>query len=138
MIEQTVSESGRGERREAFQVAGKCVGLFLVCNAVALGSVMIVALTGGAPSTFMWVRAVILVAASPLLLWMARAAGERSVSMVARLRTVSTTLPIAVIVIDFIPGIAPVWYGVMQGFGALALAPVAVISWRWFRRLTAA
>lgn len=134
MIERASVERERAERREAFSSARKWVWLFLVCNAVALGSVVLVALLAGPPSAFMWVRAVILVAASPFLLWMARRAGESSVSAVARLRTVSTVLPIAVIVIDFIPGVAPVWYGVTQGIGALALVPVAVIAWRWTRR----
>lgn len=133
MAERTISERGKTERREAFQLASKCVWLFLVCNVIVLGSVVAVMFIGESPSTFMWVRAVILVAASPLLLWMARRAGEGATSMVARLRVVSTVLPIAVIVIDFIPGVAPLWYGVLQGIGALALIPVAVVTWQWNR-----
>lgn len=138
MVEQLSGAQDRVALREAFELARKCIWIFLVCNAIALASVVIVTFLGEGTSMFMWVRALILVAVSPFLLWVARRAGAGSVGMVGRLRVVSTVLPVAVIVIDFLPGIAPVWYGVIQGLGALALIPVAVISWRWARRLPAA
>ncbi|MFD5089758.1 hypothetical protein ACFWMR_04105 [Amycolatopsis thailandensis] len=124
--------------REEFELARKCIWIFLVFNTIALASVVGVTLLGEGASTFMWVRALILVAVSPFLLWVARSAGAGSAGMVGRLRVVSTVLPVAVVVVDFIPGIAPVWYGVIQGLGALALIPVAVVSRRWARRLSAA
>ena len=135
MVKQVVDEQFRVARREAFELASKCIWIFAVFNAIVLVCVAGVALVGDGASTFMWVRAVILVLASPFLLWMARRAGAGSDGMVGRVRVVSAVLPIAVIVVDFIPGVAPVWYGVLQGIGALSLIPVASISWRWARRL---
>ena len=121
-------------RPGAFRLASKCIWIFLVANAIVLATVIFTAILGGAPSTFMWVRAIILVAASPFLLWMARRAGLGNDSIAGRLTLVATVLPVAVIVIDFIPGIAPIWYGVMQGLGSLILIPVAVTGRRWSGR----
>ncbi|QGN32557.1 hypothetical protein [Microlunatus sp. Gsoil 973] len=125
------TEGQRSGRSEAFGTAYKCIWIFAVCNAIALATVITTALAGGRPSTFMWVRAAILVAVSPVLLWMARRAGRGDASITRRLTLIAVVLPIAVIVIDFIPGVAPIWYGAMQGIGALLLIPVAVIGRRW-------
>lgn len=135
MVKQSIGARDPLALRDDFELAWKCVGIFAACNAIALASVVGVAALGEGASTFMWVRAIILVAASPLLLWIVRRAGSGSVAMVERMRLVSTVLPVAVIVVDVLPGVAPAWYGVIQGLGALALVPVAAISWRWTRRL---
>lgn len=131
MIRQEQNDRQTSERLEAFGTAYKCIWIFAVCNAIALATVITTAVLGGTPSTFMWVRAIVLVAASPVLLWMARRSGRGSVLIIRRLTLVGVILPIAVIAIDFIPGVAPVWYGVMQGIGALMLVPVAAIGRRW-------
>ncbi|MHA7987674.1 hypothetical protein ACX9R5_17905 [Rathayibacter sp. CAU 1779] len=110
--------------------AYKCVWIFGVWNAVLLVVLVASAATGGAPSTFMWVRAGILLAVAPLLVKLARNAEGGRHAARRRLRTVSVILPIAVVVIDFIPGVAPVWYSVLQGTGALLLVPVAVLMTR--------
>ena len=133
MIGQGQIERQTSGRSEAFETAYKCIWIFAVCNTIALATVITTAVLGGMPSTFMWVRAVILVAVAPALLWMARRAAEGRASIIRRLTLVGVILPIAVIVIDFIPGVAPVWYAVMQGIGALILIPVAVIGRRWSR-----
>ncbi|MFF1876909.1 hypothetical protein [Leifsonia sp. NPDC058230] len=104
----------------------KCIWIYGVGNAVVLGLVLAAALSGGEPSVFMWVRAAILVGATPFLLWLENRARSGSESAGGRLRLVSTILPVAVIVVDFIPGVAPVWYGLLQGLCALVLVPVAV------------
>lgn len=131
MTEQLHSMRQPTDRSEAFRLAFKCVWIYMVINLAALATVVLTLFLGDAPSTFMWVRAIILVAASPFLLSMTRMAGEGNDSIARRLKIVTTVLPIAVIMIDFIPGVAPVWYGAMQGLGALMLIPVAVICRRW-------
>lgn len=139
MSEQTSSNRQElTQRRVAFELVYKYTWIYLVCNASALATVVLVAYLGLTPSAFMWVRAIVLVAAAPVLLWMTKRAGEDSDGMIGKLRTVSTVLPIAVIAIDFIPGIAPTWYAVMQSLGAVALIPGAVISRRWLRHLARA
>lgn len=123
-------------RSKEFQTAFKCVWIFGVASAISLASVVATAILGGAPSTFMWVRAAVLLAVTPLLLRLTRRAGQGDDGMLRRLRIVSTILPIAVVVIDFIPGVAPIWYGAIQGVAALSLVPVAIVCWRWTRRST--
>jgi|GEM_PF-4296818 len=138
MMERTTGQRDEVARREAFGLAGKCVWIFLVCNVTVLVSVVVLTFLGQGASTFMWARSAILAVASPFLLWLARRAAAGSRAAVGRLRVVSTVLPVAVVVVDFLPGVAPAWYGVIQGIGALALIPAAVIAWRGGRHPTTA
>lgn len=80
----------------------------------------------------------ILLALAPFLLWLVGRAGRGSGLAITRLRVISSILPIAIVVVDFIPGVAPTWYAVLQGVGALVLLPVAVITWRVSRLDTGA
>lgn len=114
----------------ALETAAKCAWIFGVWNTVVLAVLIASAISGGTPSVFMWVRAGILVAVSPVLVRLARTAGRGSMAALARLRLVACVLPVAVIVVDFIPGVAPLWYALLQGIGSLVLVPVAVIAWR--------
>jgi len=123
-------EKARQEHPEPFRTAFACIWMFLVCNAIVLGTLVAITVLGGAPSVFMWVRAVILLAVSPVLMRTARRAGAGAETMARRLRVVSTVLPVAVVAVDLVPGVAPIWYAAMQGVAALALVPVAVMSWR--------
>lgn len=138
MVTENRSASGGVEQGESFGLAFKWIWIFGVWNVVVLIAVIASAMTGGGTSTFMWVRAVILLAVALFLLWLAAQAGRGSVSAAGRLRIVSTVLPIAVVVVDIIPGVAPTWYAALQGAGALALVPVAIIAWREWQRDVAA
>jgi hypothetical protein len=110
--------------------AAKWAWLFGVWNTVVLAIVIASAIAGAALSSFMWVRAGILVAAAPVLVRLARKAGRAGGTALVRLRATAGILPVAVIAVDAIPGVAPLWYAVLQGIGALLLVPVAVIAWR--------
>lgn len=123
---------------EALSVAGKCLYIFGVVNVIVLAVLIVSWAAGGSTSTFMWVRAVILLALTPLLLVLVRSARRGSQSAVDRVRLVSTVLPVAIVVVDLIPGMCPDWYAAMQGAGALALVPVAVLLWRRTSRPVAA
>ncbi|QDZ16610.1 hypothetical protein FPZ11_01310 [Humibacter ginsenosidimutans] len=112
------------------ETAAKCAWIFGVWNTVVLAVLIASAISGGTPSVFMWVRAGILIAVSPLFVRLARAAERGSTAALGRLRMVASVLPVAVIVVDFIPGVAPLWYALLQGIGSLVLVPVAVIAWR--------
>lgn len=131
MVERTQLRRGPSGRIEVFQLASKCIWIFLVASVITLATVIGTAVLGGRPSIFMWVRAVILIAVAPLLLRLASRAAAGSDAAVGRLTFIATVLPIAVIVVDFIPGVAPTWYGVIQGLGALMLVPVALFRRRW-------
>ncbi len=123
---------------EPLSVSGKCLYIFGVVNVIVLAVLIVSWAAGGSTSTFMWVRAVILLAVTPLLLVLIRSARRGSQSAVDRVRLVSTVLPVAIVVVDLIPGVCPAWYAGMQGVGALALVPVAVLLWRRTSRPVAA
>lgn len=116
--------------QELFETAKKCIALFGMVGAVVLSTVIVVAVLHGAVSPFMWIRAGILPAAAPLLHRLAVRASQGSRPSFDRLRTVTTVLPIAIVVIDLIPGVCPGWYAAMQGVSAVSLIAVAVITRR--------
>ncbi len=113
-----------------FHLAKKCIVIFGVAGAILLATLVVVVIAHGTPSVFMWVRATILLAMAPLLRLFAERARRGGRSEFQRLRLLSTVLPIAIVVVDLIPGVCPIWYAVMQSVSALALAPIALLMRR--------
>ncbi|WP_405058210.1 hypothetical protein OG474_36480 [Kribbella sp. NBC_01505] len=111
------------KNNEMFETVRKCLGLYGVASAVVLSVVIANAATQGSVSTFMWVRSVLLLAVTPLLYRLAARDPQR-------LRTVATVLPIAIVVVDLIPGVCPVWFAALQAASALPLIAVAVMMRR--------
>jgi hypothetical protein len=104
--------------------------LYGVASVIVLATVAAVAIGHGSVSAFMWIRAGILLLATPLIYsWVARAA-EGNARGLERLRRLSVALPLAIVVVDLIPGMCPVWYTAVQGVSALALAAIAVLTRR--------
>lgn len=100
-------------------------------NVIVLVVVIVSWATDGSTSTFMWVRALILLAATPLLLVLIRKARRGSQAALERVRLVSTVLPVAIVLVDLIPGVCPAWYAAMQagrGAGSGAGRGAAVAS----------
>jgi len=124
------TQSNDARFRRGFDTAKKCIVIFGVVSAIVLGTVVTAAATGGSVSTFMWIRASLLLAITPVLYRLAVRASQAIKPSVDRLRVVTTILPIAIIGVDLIPGVCPVWYASMQAVSALALIPVAVITRR--------
>jgi hypothetical protein len=114
--------------REAFGTIGTYTVLFGVTSAAVLAAVAAAALTGHSTSPFMWVRAVLLAAAAPLLRRYAAKAAAGSYPVFDRIRTLSATVPAAIIGVDAIPGLCPVWYAAVQGLSVLPLAGIAVLT----------
>jgi hypothetical protein len=57
-------------------------------------------------------------------------AGRNDQDAVQRLRTLTTTLPIAIVAVDLIPGVCPTWYAAMQAASAVPLVAIAVLARR--------
>jgi hypothetical protein len=113
-----------------FGTVRKCIVIFGVASAVVLATVAATALAGGVVNTFMWVRAGVLLLAAPLSYRWAVRASRGAGQKVERLRTASTILPVAIVVVDLIPGVCPVWYAGMQAVSAVPLVAVAVLTRR--------
>ncbi|GAA1214416.1 hypothetical protein GCM10009665_00200 [Kitasatospora nipponensis] len=114
--------------REAFDTVGTYVTLFGAVSAVVLGTVAVMALTHHPVTAFLWVRGGILLALAPLLRRYVNQASQGSRPAFDRVRTLATTLPVAVVGVDLVPGLCPAWYAVLQGLSALALVAVAVLT----------
>ncbi|GAB3878716.1 hypothetical protein [Microbispora bryophytorum] len=113
--------------REAFDLAKKCVALSGMICGITLATVAVLSIADHMETPFMWVRAVILLAIAPMLHRMIVRASQGSRRSFDRMRTISVTMPIAIIGVDLIPGICPAWYAVMQAMSVLPLVAVAFI-----------
>ncbi|GAB7181844.1 hypothetical protein ATKI12_1675 [Kitasatospora sp. Ki12] len=114
--------------QSTFTTIKKCVVLFGAVSAIVLGTVAVTAFTGHEATPFMWIRAVILLGAAPLVHRMVSQAAAGSYRAFDRVRTLARVMPVAVIGVDLIPGLCPAWYVVLQGLSALALVAVAVLT----------
>ncbi|WP_214414017.1 hypothetical protein [Sphaerisporangium fuscum] len=123
----TTAHLGAPRTREAFDTAKKCVTIYGVIGAVTLAAVAMLSISGHTVTTFMWVRAVILLAIAPVLHRLILGASQGARRSFERVRTLSVIMPIAIIGVDLIPGVCPAWYAGMQAVGALPLIGAAFL-----------
>ncbi|MFI1993377.1 hypothetical protein [Actinoplanes sp. NPDC020271] len=93
---------------------------FAALSTFALGAVIAMASTGHTINTFMWVRGLLLPAAA-ILLYVLTARGRLD-----RVRTLSAILPVAIVGVDLIPGVCPIWYTAAQAVCMLPVIAAAV------------
>lgn len=113
--------------QEAFETLKKSVKLYGAVCAITLGTVAVVTVSSQSANTFMWVRAILLLAIAPFLYRMTVRAEQGSRRSFERVRTLTVIMPIAIIAVDLIPGACPTWYAAMQGISALALVGAAFL-----------
>jgi hypothetical protein len=124
--------------QSALSVVRKLAVIYGVVSALVLATVAAVAIGHGSVSMFMWIRAGVLLLAAPMIyVWAARAA-QGFLASLDRLRRLSLVLPIAIVVVDLIPGMCPIWYTAMQAVSAGALVAVAILTRRGSLRATRA
>jgi len=123
---------------DALDVVRKCLVLYGAVSTVVAATLVLVAATHGEVSTFMWVRAGILLLVALYLRRLARQASQGVAASVERLRLVTLVLPIAIVAVDLIPGVCPVWYAGMQAVSAVPLVAVAVLTRRGALRAVSA
>jgi hypothetical protein len=116
--------------RESLVMVRKCIGIFVVASAVVLAIVAAKALGHSSVNTFMWVRSAFLLAIALGLSRFAVRASNGARGAYDRLRLVSLVLPVAIVVVDLIPGVCPSWYAAVQGASTISLIAVAVITRR--------
>lgn len=98
---------------------------YTVLSGIALTGLAAVAAHGQPVNTFMWIRGVLLPIVAVLLYRMATAAGRGNAKALDRLRTLTVVLPIAVVGVDLIPGVCPLWYAALQ---TVCMVPVVVAA----------
>jgi hypothetical protein len=103
---------------------------FTVFSALALTATAAMAVTGHTVNTFMWVRGLLLPIIAVVLYRMSIAAARGSRRAFDRVRTLTLILPIAIIAVDLIPGVCPLWYAALQTLCMLPVIAAAVITRR--------
>ncbi len=124
-----VAPIDRPGTRAAFTRVKLFVALYGALSVLVLLANGAIATTGhgNEVSTFMWTRSSIIVASAVLIYWLAVRASRGLRSAYARVRILSIILPVAIVAVDLIPGVCPLWFSLAQVVCALALAPVAFI-----------
>ncbi|MEV4502084.1 hypothetical protein [Streptomyces klenkii] len=114
--------------QEAFGKAKNSIKIYGVLSAVALATVIGVSGSGHTVNTFMWVRAVLLPVVAVLIYRMTVAASRGSRRAFERVRTLAVIMPVAIVGVDLIPGVCPLWYAVMQIVCMLPVVRAAFIT----------
>jgi hypothetical protein len=99
--------------------------VYTVLGAIALAATAAVAVHGEPVNTFMWVRGALLPVVAVLLYRLSVRASAGSGKAADRLRTLTVILPLAVVGVDLVPGVCPLWYAAMQ---TLCMIPVVVAA----------
>ncbi|KUJ64181.1 hypothetical protein ACZ90_60640 [Streptomyces albus subsp. albus] len=118
----------RPHTRRAFDMAKSSVQVYGALSAVALLAVIVVSSTGHTVNTFMWVRAVLLPMAALLIHRVTVSAAQGSRRAFERVSALAVIMPIAIIGVDLIPGICPLWYAAMQVVCMLPIIRVAFLT----------
>ncbi|MFF8693929.1 hypothetical protein ACF08W_17160 [Streptomyces sp. NPDC015144] len=125
-----------GLRHAAARVTG-CVTAYGVLGAVALVAVAAVAAGGHPVNTFMWVRAALLPLVAVVMHRLAVAAfrdgpggpgGPGSRRAFERLRTLAGIMPVAIVGVDLVPGVCPLWYAAVQTVCVLPVVRIAFLA----------
>jgi hypothetical protein len=101
---------------------------YTVLSAIALAAIAAMAGTGHTVNTFMWVRGILLPAIAVLLYRMTIAASRGSRRSFDRVRALTLIMPIAIIAVDLIPGVCPLWYAALQAVCMLPVIAAAVTT----------
>ncbi|MFF9852406.1 hypothetical protein [Streptomyces litmocidini] len=118
----------RAATRRAFATARTSVKTYGALGVLSLLAVLAVAGGGHPVNTFMWVRAVLLPVVAVLVHHLTVSASGGSRRAFERVRSLAVVLPVAIIGVDLIPGVCPLWYAVMQTVCALPLIRLAFLT----------
>jgi hypothetical protein len=107
-----------------------CFKAYTVLSSIALTLTVAAAAGGHTVNTFMWVRSILLPVIAVLLYRLTLTAARGSRRAFDRVRTLSLLMPIAIIAVDLIPGVCPLWYATLQTTCMLPVIVAAVATRR--------
>ncbi|MGW4163385.1 hypothetical protein [Streptomyces sp. NPDC004788] len=120
--------AGQPAVTSAFATVRRCLALYGALATAGLVGVVVLAGTGHSVNAFMWIRAVLLPLVAVVLHRQAVAASRGSRRSYERVSQVSVVLPVAIVGVDLIPGVCPLWYAATQVVCMLPVVAVAVVS----------
>ncbi|MFF0474950.1 hypothetical protein [Streptomyces sp. NPDC004284] len=124
----TAAPLDRAATRRAFATATASVKIYGALGVLSLLAVAGVAAGGHQVNTFMWVRAVLLPLVAVLVHRLTVSAARGSLRAFERVRGVAVVLPVAIIGVDLIPGVCPLWYAAMQTVCVLPVIRLAFLT----------
>ncbi|WP_406642500.1 hypothetical protein [Amycolatopsis sp. WGS_07] len=111
--------------RDRLSLAKGFVVAYGVVSAVVFGAIAALALSGGEASSFMWIRSGVVLASAVVAWWLLAAAARGSRKAYERMRFVAIVAPVAIVGVDLIPGVCPLWFLLAQTGCAIVLAGAA-------------
>ncbi|WP_409182407.1 hypothetical protein F9C11_39335 [Amycolatopsis sp. VS8301801F10] len=116
----------RPAARDLLGLAKGFVVAYGAVSAVVLGAIAALALSGGEVSSFMWIRSGVVAVSAAVAWWLVSAAARGSRKAYERMRFVAIVAPVAIVGVDLIPGVCPLWFLLAQTGCAIVLAGAAV------------
>ena len=118
---QTIERTAAGQ----FRTAKGFIAGYGVAGAAVFGTVVALAVAGGEATGFMWSRSAIVLASAALTYWLVTLAERGRRAAYQRARLISVVVPIALVGVDSIPGVCPLWFLLAQTGCAVLLAGAA-------------
>lgn len=113
--------------RRAFGKVKILVAVYGLVSVLVLVTVVVLASVGRPVTSFMWGRSGGVLAGAVVAYWLTVMAARGARWAYLRMRIISVVMPIAIIAIDTVPGVLPMWFVLMQAACALAIGAAAFI-----------
>ncbi|MEU5241516.1 hypothetical protein ACH4UR_20020 [Streptomyces lydicus] len=114
--------------RRTFRKVKILAAAYAALSAAVLLTVAVLASTGHTVTSFMWGRSGGILASAAVVCWMTVLASRGARWAYLRVRVLSVVMPIAIVTVDLIPGVCPLWFALAQATCALPLAAAAFLS----------
>lgn len=114
-------------QQRIFGTVKKLIAIYGAFSVAVLAVVVVLSVSGHEVSSFMWGRAAGMFASAVVTYGFTVLAERGKRWAYVRVRIIAVVVPVAVIVIDSIPGALPLWFAVLQIAGAAALVPAAFL-----------
>lgn len=110
-----------------FSLVKKLVTMYGVISGIVLGTVVVLAVLGDPVTSFMWSRSAAVLASALVTYWLVDRAAKGARWAYVRVRIISVVAPVAIVAVDLLPGVCPMWFLVMQALCAISLGAVAFV-----------
>jgi hypothetical protein len=110
-----------------FNLLKKISTMYGVMSGIVLGTVAVLAALGDSVTSFMWGRSAGVLASALVTYWLVDRASKGARWAYVRVRIITVVVPVAIVAVDLIPGLCPMWFLVMQAMSAIALGAAAFV-----------
>ncbi|MGW0194153.1 hypothetical protein [Nonomuraea sp. NPDC003201] len=112
---------------ESFGKVKILVAAYGALGVVVLATVAVLAISGQTVTSFMWGRSAGVLASAAVTYWLTVLAARGARWAYLRVRVISIVMPVAIVAVDMIPGICPMWFAMMQAVCALPIAAAGFV-----------